>query len=420
MKVCVFTLGCKVNFYESEGLITELQNLGYKTTNKLEFADIYILNTCAVTNEGERKSRQLVTKVRLLNPDAKIIVCGCASQKNSKQFEDLNVNIVVGNGYKKEIINFIEKEKHLELKKLPLEYTEEFLASPQRVRAFLKVQDGCNNFCSYCIIPFLRGRSRSRSLENVVKEAELLSKTCGEIVLTGINLSDYKPSLIELIEGLSHLKSRIRLGSLEVNVVTKEFLTRLKNIINFCPHFHLSLQSGSTSVLQKMNRHYTKEEYLEKVKLIREFYPFASITTDLIVGFPEESPQNFLESVDTCIEAEFLNVHCFPYSKRDGTKACLMKDQILNFEKAKRINIIKELNKNLFAKYIEKLKVNKVKQSILIEEMVEIEDKKYFVGHSEYFVKCYVEFNEEFKENDIISLQIDKEFNDGVILKWKQ
>lgn len=416
MKICVITLGCKVNFYESEGLISELNNLGYETINKLEYADIYIINTCAVTNEGERKSRQQVSKVRQLNPNAKIIVCGCASQKNYEQFEKLNVSVIYGNGYKKEIINAINEEKYYYVPKLPTEYKEEFLVAPQRVRAYLKVQDGCNNFCSYCIIPYLRGRSRSRNLQNVIKEAEYLSNKCGEIVLTGINLSDYKPSLIELVESLSQINSRIRFGSLEVNVITEEFLTRLKNIKNFCPHFHLSLQSGSTEILKKMNRHYTKEEYLEKVGLIRKYFPFASITTDLIVGFPEESTQNFIESVDTILEAEFFNIHCFPYSKRDGTKASTM-PQVLNKEKIKRAKIIKEVNKKLFNNYIEKLKNNNIKQNVLLEEIVEIKGKKYFVGHSEYFVKCYIDFNEKCVENDIYVGEIEKEFLDGVILK---
>jgi len=418
MKVCVLTLGCKVNFYESEGLIAELNNLGLDTTNKLEYADIYIINTCAVTNEGERKSRQQISKVRLLNPNAKIIVCGCASQKNYEQFEKLNVSVIYGNGYKKDIINALYQEKYYIFPKLPTEYKEEFLVAPQRVRAYLKVQDGCNNFCSYCIIPYLRGRSRSRNLQNVIKEAEFLSNKCGEIVLTGINLSDYKPSLINLVESLSHLKSRIRFGSLEVNVITEEFLQRLKNIENFCPHFHLSLQSGSTEILKKMNRHYTKEEYLKKVELIKKHFPFASITTDLIVGFPEESLQNFLESVDTIEEAEFFNVHCFPYSKRDGTKASLM-PQVLNAEKEKRAKIIKKLNKNLFISYINKLKLNNIKQNVLLEEIVEIKGEKYFVGHSEYFVKCYIKFEDKININDFTSGEIDKVFEDGVILKWK-
>ncbi|MBE5746460.1 MAG: tRNA (N(6)-L-threonylcarbamoyladenosine(37)-C(2))-methylthiotransferase MtaB [Clostridiales bacterium] len=415
MKICVFTLGCKVNFYESEGLITELTNIGYECTNKLEYADIYILNTCAVTNEGERKSRQLVTKVRQLNQNAKIIICGCASQKNSKQFEDLNVNIVVGNGYKKEILNLLNKEKYIETKILPKEYTEEFLASPQRVRAYLKVQDGCNNFCSYCIIPFLRGRSRSRNLENIINEAKILSKMCGEIVLTGINLSDYKPSLIELIESLKNINSRIRLGSLEVNVITEKFLNRLKKIENFCPHFHLSLQSGCTEILQKMNRHYTKEEYLQKVELIKKYFPFASITTDLIVGFPTETEDNFKESLDTLDKAEFMNVHCFPYSMRDGTKASKMV-QILNSVKHERVKEVQQLTSKLFDKYINKLKNDNVTQNLLIEEVVFIDNEKYFVGHTEYFVKCYLKYCDLLKENDIIKVNIKEKFKDGVLV----
>ena len=415
MKVCVFTLGCKVNFYESEGLIEELNNLGYECTNKLEYADIYILNTCAVTNEGERKSRQLITRVRNFNPNAKIIVCGCASQKNFVQFEQLGVSVIFGNGYKKEIINVINQEKFIKVQKLPTVYNEEFNISPQRVRAYLKVQDGCNNFCSYCIIPFLRGRSRSRNLELVLNEAEILSRTSNEIVLTGINLSDYKPSLIELIESLNKLKSRIRLGSLEVNVITEDFLIRLSKVKNFCPHFHLSLQSGSTEILQKMNRRYTKEEYLEKVNLIKKFFPYASITTDLIVGFPTETEQNFNESLDTLKKAEFMNVHCFPYSKREGTKASKM-PQVLNSEKSKRVKVVQKLNIVLFENYINKLKANKVTQKLLIEEVVLIDNEKYFVGHTEYFVKCYLKYSENYNENDIINVSIKEKFKDGVLV----
>ncbi len=414
MKICVFTLGCKVNFYESDSLINKLNELGYDTTNKLEFADVYILNTCCVTNEGERKSRQLVARCRAFNKDAKIIACGCASQKNAKQFEDLGVSVVVGNGYKTEIINLINEQKYINLKPLPKDYVDDMQSSSQRVRAYLKVQDGCNNFCSYCIIPFVRGRSRSRSIESVRAEAERLSKDCHEIVLTGINLSDFKPSLIELLESLKDIKSRIRFGSLEVNVITTNFLQRLSKIKNFCPHFHLSLQSGSTKVLKEMNRHYSKEEYLEKVKLIKLYFPFASITTDLIVGFPTETEQDLLESIDTIKKAEFFMVHCFPYSKREGTKASLM-PQVLNSVKKQREKLVNEEAKKQNERYIEKLKSNNICQNVLIEEMVDINNKKYFVGHSEYFVKCYVDFDENIKINDIINCKIKEIFNDGVI-----
>lgn len=419
MKVCVFTLGCKVNFYESDSLINLLNNEGFQTTNKLEYADVYILNTCCVTNEGERKSRQLVTRCRSFNNKAKIIVCGCASQKNAKQFEDLGVDVVVGNGYKSEIVKLINQEKLVNIKTLPKEYVDDMQSESQRVRAYLKVQDGCNNFCSYCIIPFVRGRSRSRDIFSVKREAERLSKTCAEIVLTGINLSDYKPSLIELIESLGDINSRIRLGSLEVNVITEEFLDRLFKVKNFCPHFHLSLQSGSSKVLKEMNRHYTKEEYLEKIKMIKKHFPMASITTDLIVGFPTETDEDFLESIDTIKKAEFFMVHCFPYSMREGTKASLM-PQVLNSVKKQREKVVLNCVKELNEKYVEKLKTNFVWQNVLIEEEVMIENNKFFVGHSEYFVKCYIDFDEKFKINDIVCCEIEKIFNDGVKCTCKQ
>lgn len=416
MKICVFTLGCKVNFYESDSLINELNKLGYETTNKLEYADIYILNTCCVTNEGERKSRQLIARCKSYNKNAKILVCGCASQKNPEQFKEKNVSVIIGNSNKAEIINLINEENYKNLSELPLCYVDNMQSASQRVRAYLKVQDGCNNFCSYCIIPYVRGRSRSRNIESVKQEAQNLSKTCAEIVLTGINLSDFKPSLIELIESLKELPSRIRLGSLEVNVITDDFMQRLKNINNFCPQFHLSMQSGSNEVLKKMNRHYTKEEYLEKVRLIKKYFPYASITTDLIVGFPTETEECFLESLETVKKAEFFMVHCFPYSKREGTVASKM-PQILNSIKKERVKIVENLANSLHEKYLNLLKNNDAKQNLLIEEVVNVDDKKYFVGHSEYFVKCYLEFNEKYKENDIISVKIEDIFKDGVIVK---
>lgn len=416
MKICVFTLGCKVNFYESDSLINELNKLGYETTNKLEYADIYILNTCCVTNEGERKSRQLISRCKSYNENAKILVCGCASQKNPEQFKEKNVSVIIGNSNKAEIISLINEENYKNLSELPLCYIDNMQSASQRVRAYLKVQDGCNNFCSYCIIPYVRGRSRSRKIESVKQEAQNLSKTCAEIVLTGINLSDFKPSLIELIESLKNLPSRIRLGSLEVNVITDDFMQRLKNIDNFCPQFHLSMQSGSNEVLKKMNRHYTKEEYLEKVNLIKKYFPYASITTDLIVGFPTETEEYFLESLETVKKAEFFMVHCFPYSKREGTVASKM-PQILNSIKKERVKIVENLAKSLHEKYLNLLKDHSVKQNLLIEEVVSIDDNKYFVGHSEYFVKCYLKFNEKYKENDIISVKIEDIFKDGVVVK---
>lgn len=416
MKICVFTLGCKVNFYESEAIINDLKQNGYEVTNKLEFADVYILNTCCVTNEGERKSRQLISRCKNQNENAKIIVCGCASQKNPKQFEEKNVSVVVGNGYKNEIIKLINQENYRQLKPLPKEYIEDNNSSPQRIRAYLKVQEGCDNFCSYCIIPFVRGRSRSRNLDSVLLEAKNLEKECKEIVLTGINLSDYKPSLIELIEKLKDIKCRIRIGSLEVNVINEDFLKRLTKVDNFCPQFHLSLQSGCDKTLKNMNRHYTREEYLDKVNLIKKFFPYASITTDLIVGFPLETEEDFMESLDLCKKVGFFMMHCFPYSKREGTKASKM-PQVLNSIKHDRLKKAQILSKQLATNYINFLKEKEVLQKLLIEEIVEINGQEYFVGHSEYFVKCYLLKNAKVNINDIVEVKIVKEFEDGVIVE---
>ena len=416
MKICVLTLGCKVNFYESEALINELEKLGYSVNNKLEFADVYIINTCCVTNEGERKSRQIITKCLSYNEFAKIIVCGCAAQKNSNQFKTKNVSVIVGNSNKKEIINLINAENVEKIEELPSIYLDNLSTKSQRVRAYLKIQDGCNNFCSYCIIPYVRGRSRSRKIQSIVTEANNLSKFCNEIVLTGINMSDFKPSLIELLESLKDVKTRFRISSLEVNVITEDFLIRLQKLPNFCPHFHLSMQSGSDSVLKKMNRHYTSAEYLQKVNLIKKYFPYASITTDLIVGFPTESEENFLQTLETIKKAEFFMVHCFPYSMREGTVAAKM-PQILNSVKKQRLKVVEKLANELNSKYIEKLQNNKVLQNVILEEVVKVDNEKYFVGHSEYFVKCYIKFNENFKENDIISVNIENKFLDGVICK---
>ena len=273
-------------------------------------------------------------------------------------------------------------------------------------------------FCSYCIIPYVRGRSRSREISSIVSEAENLSKTCNEIVLTGINMSDFKPSLIDVLESLSGVKARIRISSLEVNVITEDFLNRLSKLNNFCPHFHLSLQSGSDSVLKKMNRHYTSTEYLNKVSLIKKYFPYASITTDVIVGFPTESEENFAESLETIKKAEFFMVHCFPYSIRVGTPASKM-PQVLNSVKKQRVKIVESLSKILGENYINKLKQNNVTQNVILEEIIELYSKKYFVGHSQYFVKCYIPYSESYHENDIISVKINEFFEEGVICKWK-
>ncbi len=254
MKVVVYNLGCKVNQYESDGILTRLSALGYEVADSLQYADAYILNTCAVTNEAEKKSRQAVSRCLHYNKDAKIIVCGCASQNDSKQFEGKNGVTYISGVANKHIIPEILEKKGVHVAPVLKEYEEELQPDLVRTRAYIKIQDGCNNFCSYCLIPYLRGRSRSRSIQSIVKECERLQQVTNEIVLTGIDMSSYGldigTTLAELIKNLSHIKIRVRFGSLEARVITEELLEATKNLINFCPHFHLSLQSGDDNTLK--------------------------------------------------------------------------------------------------------------------------------------------------------------------------
>lgn len=332
MKACVFTLGCKQNEVESASIMKGLEARGFEVTDELTNADLYLLNTCAVTAEAERKSRQAIARMRKFNENAPVVVFGCASQNNPAAFaEKEGVVRVAGAMRKDRVLELVDEffrgaDYQLEL---PDEtaFCELPVPSRTKTRAYLRVQDGCNHFCSYCLIPYLRGRSRSRSLENVVEEAN----ACGakEIVLTGIDLSSYCDAgrtLDDLLLALKDVSARIRLGSLETGIVTEEFLQKAKEAGNFAPHFHLSLQSGSTKVLKNMNRHYTREEYLAACTRIYKTFPNAAITTDIIVGFPTESEEDFLESLSIVEEAGFAKVHAFPFSRREGTNAAKMKD----------------------------------------------------------------------------------------------
>lgn len=351
-KVSIITLGCKLNKYESDCMARILEENGYCVSSKLEFADIYILNTCGVTAESEKKSRQYIAKFSRLNPNAKIIVCGCASQNNISQFADKrNVYSVFGNEDKKNILKFINNSyKHIS--DFSNNYNSISCPKITTTRAYMKVQDGCNNFCSYCLIPYLRGRSRSRAIDDCVKEAYSLSKVAKEIVLTGIDLSSFSPSLGELMLALKDVPSRIRIGSLEVGIITDQFLKILSSLTNFCPQFHLSLQSGDNEVLRRMNRHYTREEYRDKVGLIRKYFPDANITTDIIVGFASETDGEFLNTLDFVKEINFGHVHVFPYSVRTGTAASkLYKDLPMSIKK-ERVDRLEEVARISEEKYI--------------------------------------------------------------------
>lgn len=325
MKIVCYNLGCKVNQYESDGIMTKLTSLGYEVSDSLEYADVYILNTCAVTGEAEKKSRQAVARCLHFNKNAKVIVCGCASQNNTKQFEEKDgVTYISGVAGKSKIPELLEKSGVF-VDDIGNVYEPELQPNLIRTRAYVKVQDGCNNFCSYCIIPYLRGRSRSRSVQSVVSEVEKLQNVTREVVLTGIDMSsfglDNGSSLTELVTALSGVDVRIRFGSLEARVITEEFLKATLGLKKFCPHFHLSLQSGNDKTLADMNRKYTTDFYASRVDLIRKFYKDACITTDLICGFPTESDEDFALTLEFIDKIAFSDMHIFAYSKREGTVA---------------------------------------------------------------------------------------------------
>lgn len=406
MKAVVFTLGCKVNSCESASLMTGLNELGYQTSDELGFADLYIINTCAVTAEAEKKSRQTVARVKKFNPNAKIIVTGCASQKSPQDFlKKEGVTLVTGTNSKDKIINCLETCGNIVWE--DAEYYEKYIpTNPDKTRAYVKVQDGCNNFCSYCIIPYLRGRSRSRQPEKVLEELNVLSPV--EAVITGINLSAYNYENIGLkglIDRLSEADCRIRLGSLEVGVITEEFLLSLKNLKNFAPHFHLSLQSGSNAVLKSMNRKYTREEYLSRCELIKKHFPNCAITTDVIVGYSTETESDFLDSMDLCKRVGFADIHCFPYSKREGTVGAKLKE-LPPSVKDQRMDEILALKKELKSNFIN-ANLGKV-----LEVVPEDKEGEYVVGYTENYIKVYLSRSPEKK---IVKVKLLSAFLEGAL-----
>ncbi len=334
MKACVFTLGCKQNEAESASLMRGLAERGFEVTDRLGYADVYIVNTCAVTAEAEKKSRQSVARMRKFNPAAPVIVCGCASEHDAEAFaRRAGVVFVTGTMRKERVIGAAEEAlrslaaETVCCRETETEFAELPLPMQTRTRAYLRVQDGCDRFCSYCLIPYLRGRSRSRRAEKVLEEAKALPAR--EIVLTGIDLGDYHDGdtdLGGLLWKLKEIPARIRLGSLEVGVITEAFLEKMKGAGNVVPHFHLSLQSGSDAVLKAMNRKYTRAEYLAACRMIYGTFPDAAVTTDIIVGFPTETEEDFQQSLSIVREAGLARVHAFPFSPREGTNAFRMPD----------------------------------------------------------------------------------------------
>ncbi len=412
--VSIITLGCKVNQYESLGIASLLQKKGYTVSIGLEKADIFVLNTCAVTNESERKSRGLIAKVKKLNPNADIFVCGCSSQNSPEKFlEKEGVKGVCGTSSKTKIVEMIESEinKKISDTQIVPVYEEIYTPIKNRTRCYIKIQDGCNNFCTYCLIPYLRGRERSRELSCIEKEINSLEKETNEIILTGINMSGYgsdlgyKKTLTDVVKLFQDRVVRFRISSLEANVVTPEFLQVLRGMDNFCPHFHLSMQSGSNTVLRDMNRHYTKEEFLEKVNLIREYFPNAGITTDCIVGFPTESDECFNETMETVKRANFSEMHIFPFSPRNGTIALKLKNIAKNVPE--RVKMLTKIAKQMKSSFIQK-NIGLVHE-VLVEEKVD----GYYVGHTKNYIKCYINAEKALTPNTFVNVKIDSEYGDG-------
>ena len=431
MKVCVMTLGCKVNRYESDALIQNLNLRGYETTDKLEPADVYVVNTCAVTGEAEKKSRQMIARCRKLNKDAKFFVCGCASQKNAEQFLDKDIEVVCGTAGKIKICDFIDnlqknKEKLQKNSKksknnvtnieiLPEEYEDNMFAKQSRTRAYIKIQDGCNNFCTYCIIPYLRGRSRSRGIFSIINEAGGLSDDVKEIVLTGIDVTDYKidgeRGLLTLLTELDKFGKRLRLSSVEDTLVDEDFISGLKKLDNFCPHFHLSLQSGSDNVLKRMNRHYKAEDFENSVNLIRKYFPKAGITTDIIVGFPDETEEEFMQTYEFAKKVKFSQLHIFQYSKREGTIAAKLYKDLSPQIKQARFEKLEELNKELKRNFIKHNHYGKV--------LVEEKEDEFYIGYTENYIKCYIKSDKDIT-NQVVLVKIGKPFKDGAKTKLKK
>lgn len=356
MKVAVFTLGCKVNECESRSIISELRNAGAEVTEEQVAADVYVVNTCSVTAEADRKSRQLVRKCSRIAPHAKIFVTGCSSMNEAGPFIDMpNVVYVGGTAGKSAIAQYIMSYITCKAKAAiipaPVYFEEMTAPAHERTRDYIKIQDGCNNFCSYCVIPYLRGRCRSRSLASVISEAEEAAKHTKEIVLTGIDVSSYGKdiglTLTDVVRALGKLNVRKRLSSFECTVICDELLDALAES-GFNDHFHLSLQSGCDSVLKAMNRHYDCEKYMSAVRKIREYFPDAGITTDVIAGFPTETDRDFADTCAFVREVGFSDMHVFPYSERKGTRAAALPQVPMEKrrERAAELgNIKKELKK---------------------------------------------------------------------------
>lgn len=411
-KVALHNLGCKVNAYELEAMQEMLEKAGYEIVPFAPGADVYIINTCTVTNIADRKSRQMLHKARKMNPEAIVIAAGCyvQAQKNMENIDDA-IDIVLGNNRKQDLLFVLEnykkgsgQEKDLISLDKPVEYEELQLSSTgEHTRAYLKVQDGCNQFCSYCIIPYVRGRVRSRRKEEVLEEVLRLTKNgYQEFVLTGIHLSSYgvdcEDNLLELIKAVHEIEGvkRIRLGSLEPRIITEEFAQALGNMPKICPHFHLSLQSGCDSVLKRMNRKYTTAEYEEGCRILRKYFNNPAITTDVIVGFPQETEEEFETTYDFVKRIHFYEMHVFKYSRRKGTVADKMDGQVDEKIKTQRSGCLLALEKEMSAAY-RKESLGQTMQ-VLIEEKMTYNGTDYMAGYTKNYIRVLVPVSDRMTE----------------------
>ena len=422
-KVALHNLGCKVNAYEVEAMQQLLEQAGYEIVPFEPGADVYVINTCTVTNIADRKSRQMLHKAKKMNPDAVVVATGCYVQTDEGKLEkDEAVDLVLGNNQKKNIVEVLaeyeaehQRQAHIIKINQTKEYEElEISRTAEHVRAYIKVQDGCNQFCTYCIIPYARGRVRSREKENILREVHKLAEAgYKEVVLTGIHLSSYgvdfpegkEESLLSLIKAVNEVEGirRIRLGSLEPGIVTEEFAKELSDMPKVCPHFHLSLQSGCDTTLERMNRRYRSEEYKERCQLLRKYYGNPALTTDVIVGFPMETEEDFQSSYEFVKEIHFYETHIFKYSRRHGTKAAAMEGQLTEAVKAVRSDKMLELHQQRATEYEQSLLGQELE--VLLEEEVEMDGKAYYLGHSREYVKVAVPKTEKYGVNDILNVK---------------
>ena len=441
-KAALHNLGCKVNAYETEAMQEMLEQAGYEIVPFKEGADVYVINTCTVTNIADRKSRQMLHRARKLNPEAVVVAAGCYVQTQGEREIDPCIDIVIGNNHKKDLVRILrEYEENREKDRADgqpgeesgthtageigdINRTKEYESlhltrTGEHTRAYIKVQDGCNQFCTYCIIPYARGRVRSREMQDVEQEVRTLAGNgYQEVVLTGIHLSSYgidfdgRRHLIELIRAVHEIEGirRIRLGSLEPGIVTEEFAEALASMPKICPHFHLSLQSGCDAVLKRMNRKYTSGEYYEKCRILRKYFDATALTTDVIVGFPGETEAEFQESYDFVDKVDFYETHIFKYSKREGTKAASMPDQVDEQIKAQRSARLIELGEKKRKAYEKKFIGRTVE--VLVEEDAVIGGKNVQTGHTKEYIKIALD-SEENLRNCIVNVQID---NDSQII----